>query len=81
MIIDFHLSTYLRTLLRDDLQAGQNIHTFDLKFSNEYQAKKGFSVEGAGLSVSNDLDKPNKYQFKETIRLKSNEEYGIFLLK
>ena len=81
MIIDFHLSTYLRTLLRDDLQAGQNIHTFDLKFSNEYQAKKGFSVEGAGLSISNDLDKPNKYQFKEIIRLKSNEEYGIFFAK
>lgn len=81
MIIDFHLSTYLRTLLRDDLQAGQNIHTFDLKFSNEYQAKKGFSVEGDGLSISNDLDKPKKYEFKKTIRLKSNEEYGIFFAK
>ena len=81
MIIDFHLSTYLRTLLREDLQAGQNIHTFDLKFSNEYQAKKGFSVEGDGLSISNDLDKPNKYEFKKTIRLKSNEEYGIFFAK
>ena len=81
MIIDFHLSTYLRTLLRDDLQAGQNIHTFDLKFSNEYQAKKGFSVVGDGLSISNDLDKPNKYEFKKTIRLKSTEEYGIFFAK
>ena len=81
MIIDFHLSTYLKTLLQDDLQSGQNIHTFDLKFSNEYQAKKGFSVDGDGLSISNDLDKPNKYEFKKTIRLKSNEEYGIFFAK
>ena len=81
MIIDFHLSTYLRTLLQDDLQSGQNIHTFDLKFSNEYQAKTEFTVEGAGISISNDLDKPNKYKFKETIRLKSDEEYGIFFAK
>ena len=56
MIIDFHLSTYLRTLLQDDLQSGQNIHTFDLKFSNEYQAKTEFTVEGAGISIINDLD-------------------------
>ena len=81
MIIDFHLSTYLRTLLQDDLQSGQNIHTFDLKFSNEYQAKTEFTVEGVGLSIINDLDKPNKYKFKDTIRLKSCEEYGIFFAK
>ena len=81
LVIDFNLSSYLKTLLQDDLREGKNIHIFDLEFSNEYQVKKQFVVEGIFRSMTRDLDKSQKFTVKQTILLKSNEDHGMFVAK
>ena len=81
LVIDMNLSTYLKTLLQDDLKEGKNIHLFDLEFRNEYQVEKQFMVDGVFRSMTSDLDKSKQLRVKQTIRLKSDEEYGMFVAK
>ena len=81
LVIDLNISSYLKTLLQDDLREGKNIHIFDLEFRNEYQVKKQFVVEGIFRSMTQDLDKSKKFRVKQTIRLKSDEDHGMFVAK
>ena len=81
LVVDLHVSSYLKTLLQDDLKEGKNIHIFDLEFRNEYQVEKEFVVEGIFRSMKSDLDRSKKFRVKQTIRLTSDEEYGMFVAK
>ena len=35
-VLDLHLSSDLRAVIKDDIKVGNNIHIFDLKFKNEF---------------------------------------------
>ena len=81
LVIDLNISSYLKTLLQDDLREGKNIHIFDLEFRNEYQVKKQFVIEGIFRSVTRDLDKAKKFKVKQNFCMKTNEDHGMFVAK
>ena len=80
-ILDLHLSSDLRAVIKDDNKAGNNIHIFDLEFRNEYQLDKKFSVQGLSPSLNDDLDKIKKPTLNEKIRFKSDLKDAILVAK
>ena len=80
-ILGLHLSSYLRSVIEDDMKAGNNIHIFDLEFRNEYQPYKEFLVEGMFLSLTDNFDKIKKPTLTEKIRFKSSFDEAIWLSK
>ena len=80
-ILDLHLSSDLRAVIKDDIKAGNNIHIFDLEFRNKYQTHKEFSVKGLSPSLTNNLDKIKKPTLNEKIRFKSDLKDAILVAK
>ena len=81
IILGLHLSSYLRSVIEDDMKAGNNIHIFDLEFRNEYQPYKEFLVEGMFPSLTDNFDKIKKPTLTEKIRFKSSYDEAIWLSK
>ena len=80
-ILDLHLSSDLRAVIKDDNKAGNNIHIFDLEFRNEYQLDKKFSVQGLAPSLANNLDKLKKPTLTEKFRFKTGYSEAIWIAK
>jgi len=80
-VLDLHLSSDLRAVIKDDIKAGNNIHIFDLKFKNEFQMHEEFSIKGLSLSLTNDFDKIKKPTLSEKIRFKSGFNDAIWVAK
>ena len=80
-VLDLRLSSDLRTVIKDDIKTGNNIHIFDLEFRNEYQMHEEFSVKGMSPSLTNNFDKIRKPELTEKIRFKSNYNEAIWVAK
>ena len=77
-ILDLHLSSDLRAVIKDDIKAGNNIHIFDLEFRNEYQMHEEFSFKGLAPSLTNNLDKIKKPALTEKFVFKSGFNEAIW---
>ena len=80
-ILDLQVSSYLRSVIKDDYKAGNNIHIFDLEFRNEYQLEKEFSVQGMSPSLTDNFDKIKKPELTKKIRFKSGYNEAIWVAK
>ena len=80
-VLDLHLSSDLRAVIKDDIKAGNNIHIFDLEFRKEYQMHEEFSFKGLSPSLTNDFDKIKKPTLSEKIRYKSGFNDAIWVAK
>ena len=80
-VLDLHLSSDLRAVIKDDIKAGNNIHIFDLEFKNEFQMHEEFSIKGLSPSLTNDFDKIKKPILSEEIRFKSGFNDAIWIAK
>ena len=80
-VLDLHLSSDLRAVIKDDIKAGNNIHIFDLEFRNEYQMHEEFSIKGLSPSLTNDFDKIKKPILSEKFLFKSGFNDAIWVAK
>ena len=80
-VLDLHLSSDLRAVIKDDIKAGNNIHIFDLEFRNEYQMHEEFSIKGLSPSLTNNLDKIKKPALTEKFLFKSGFNDAIWIAK
>ena len=80
-ILGLHLSSYLSSVIEDDMKAGNNIHIFDLEFRNNYQMHEEFLVKGLAPSLTNNLDKFKKPTLTEKFRLKTGYSEAIWIAK
>ncbi|MDA9670850.1 hypothetical protein N9T57_01785 [Paracoccaceae bacterium] len=80
-VLDLHLSSDLRAVIKDDIKAGNNIHIFDLKFKNEFQMHEEFSIKGLFPSLTNDFDKIKKPVLAEKFLFKSGFNDAIWVAK
>ena len=80
-ILDLHLSSDLRAVIKDDIKSGNNIHIFDLEFRSEYQMHEEFSFKGLAPSLTNNLDKIKKPALTEKFLFKSGFNEAIWIAK
>ena len=81
IILCLRLSSYLRSVIEDDMKAGNNIHIFDLEFRKEDQMHEEFSFKGLAPSLTNNLDKIKKPALTEKFLFKSGFKEAIWIAK